>query len=132
MTTDERKLTMLRIEWLISIKNAHIMEGNMMTQFRDGWLYDVMTAAARYDSEIEELFKTLATASEGNDEGTAWMRIERPEPYAKPKRYYVAEDYDAGRWAVRDINDPSWIVCETLPTRQAAERIAAIYEEVLP
>lgn len=66
MTTDERKLVMLRIEWLISIKNAYIMEGNMMTQFHDGWRYDAMAAAARYDADIEELFKTLAAAAEGN------------------------------------------------------------------
>lgn len=68
MTTDERKLSMLRIEWLISIKNAHIMEGNMMTQFRDGWLYDVMTAAARYDSEIEELFNKLFADTDAKGE----------------------------------------------------------------
>ena len=68
MTTDERKLTMLRIEWLISCKNAHIMAGNMMTQFRDGWLYDVMIAAARYDVEIEELFNKLIADTKAKGE----------------------------------------------------------------
>ena len=59
MTTDERKLTMLRIEWLISVKNAFIMEGNMMTQCRDGWVYDVDARCAQCDIEIEELFNKL-------------------------------------------------------------------------
>ena len=70
MTTDERALTMLRIEWLISIKNSSIMEGNMMTQCRDFWSYDVKGLCDQLDVEIEELFKTLITTAneKGDDE----------------------------------------------------------------
>ena len=64
-----------------------------------------------------------------------WMPTARPEPYVKPKRWTVD--------ALRDtISGTTWYevwdnlqetsVAVQIPTRKAAERIAAIYEEVLP
>lgn len=70
-------------------------------------------------------------------EGEAWKPIPKCEPYVKPKRYKVksAEDIGlaapAGYFCVYDTllgcKVTSW-----LPTREAAERIAAIYDEVMP
>ena len=61
-----------------------------------------------------------------------WMHFTRPEPYVKPKRYKVEEYYHSrGIWVVRDCESGS-ARCHPVPTREAAERIAAIYEEVMP
>lgn len=59
MTPDQRQIILLRIEWLISEKNAAIAEGNMMTQFRDYWQYDVMGLCYEKDREIDQLFNSL-------------------------------------------------------------------------
>jgi len=66
---------------------------------------------------------------QGVGEEMAWMPITPPEPYVKPKRWTF---FGAGQmWTIFDeklgrCGDP------ILPTREAAERIAAIYEEVMP
>ena len=61
-----------------------------------------------------------------------WMPTNMPEPYVKPKRYKVEEYYHSrGIWVVRDCESGS-ARCHPVPTREAAERIAAIYEEVMP
>lgn len=58
-----------------------------------------------------------------------WMPMTPPGPYVKPKRWTF---FGAGQmWTIFDeklgrCGDP------ILPTREAAERIAAIYEEVMP
>ena len=62
--------------------------------------------------------------------GEPWMPIERPEPYVKSKRYEVKETTKNG-WFVRHIIDFGYLA-HNLPTREAAERVAAIYEEVMP
>jgi hypothetical protein len=61
--------------------------------------------------------------------GEPWKPIPKCEPYVKPKRWTF---FGAGQmWTIFDeklgrCGDP------ILPTREAAERIAAIYEEVMP
>ena len=67
-----------------------------------------------------------------NKIGQPWMPITPPEPYVKPKRYGVRETYSgSGKFAVYDTKDG--LTCSIhLPTLEAAERIAAIYEEVMP
>ena len=66
--------------------------------------------------------------------GEAWKPIPKCEPYVKPKRYYV--DYTNGTWNVWRSKNPLQLVDTNvsthIPTREAAERIAAIYEEVQP
>ena len=64
--------------------------------------------------------------------GRPWQHSHRPEPYVKPKRYKVEEYYHCrGIWVVSDCQTGN-ARCHPVPTREAAERIAAIYEEVLP
>lgn len=62
-------------------------------------------------------------------EGTPWKPLQFPQPYVKPKRYTV------------DLGFNGWYVCDEigkqcvathLRTHEAAERIAAIFEEVSP
>ena len=58
-----------------------------------------------------------------------WMPITPPEPYVKPKRWRVSkfgDEFTAYDSVQREHVTPF------LPTREAAERIAAIYEEVMP
>jgi len=62
-------------------------------------------------------------------QGEPWMRIERPEPYVKPKRWRVTTA--TGGYLVYDSITSSE-VADSIPTCEAAERIAAIYEEVIP
>lgn len=67
--------------------------------------------------------------------GEPWKPIPKCEPYVKPKRYTVD--------ALRDtISGTTWYevwdnlqetsVAVQITSREAAERIAAIYEEVMP
>lgn len=64
--------------------------------------------------------------------GCPWQPIvmQKPEPYVKPKRYRV------GVWAghmygvYEEFTD--YVIAGHIPTREAAEHIAAIYEEVTP
>ena len=62
-------------------------------------------------------------------EGEAWMMVPRPEPYVKPKRWRVTTA--TGGYLVYDSITSSE-VADSIPTCEAAERIAAIYEEVVP
>ena len=58
-----------------------------------------------------------------------WMPITPPEPYVKSKRWTF---FGAGQmWTIFDekLGRCGYPI---LPTREAAERIAAIYEEVMP
>lgn len=66
-------------------------------------------------------------------DGVPWMPMLWPDPYEKPKRARVVEE--------RRYNDDGWeyavtfgigTVARHIPSREAAERIAAIYEEVMP
>ena len=64
----------------------------------------------------------------------AWQPIVPPEPYVKPKRWQAKWNdgcwslYDAGEWADSLIS----LDKNSDEHREAAERIAAIYEEVMP
>lgn len=64
--------------------------------------------------------------------GEAWKPIPNCEPYVKPQRFRVEETRPgSNRYAVYDNEDD--LCCSFyLPTREAAERIAAIYEEAMP
>lgn len=65
-------------------------------------------------------------------QGEPWMRIERPEPYVKPKRYKVVQ-LDNAEWAILRIADDKYVAHSIIwNAREAAERIAAIYEEMVP
>lgn len=73
--------------------------------------------------------KTVPWSYDGVAEGTPWMPMIVPEPYVKPKRWTVSkfgDEFTAYDSVQREHATPF------LPTREAAERIAAIYEEVMP
>ena len=58
-----------------------------------------------------------------------WMPITPPEPYVKPKRYKVCS-FITGL-SVSDTVARLY-VANNIPTREAAEEIAAIYERTMP
>ena len=58
-----------------------------------------------------------------------WMPVARPEPYVKPKRYKVYNSITGS--SVFDTFARLY-VASNIVNREAAERIAAIYEEVMP
>lgn len=78
--------------------------------------------------------KVVPWGYEGIREGWPWMRTNRPEPYVKPKRWKVAYDKWHKCWTVFDIRHmtPLKLNEDTDAHREAAERIAAVYEEVMP
>ena len=90
----------------------------------DVWVYDV---------EADEY---LIRNYEEVNEGQPWMEIPPPEPYVKPKRYAIRCYGDfglvgpAGYWCVYDTAR-NVSVSDFMPF-EAAERIAATYEEVMP
>ena len=64
-----------------------------------------------------------------NKIGQPWMPITPPEPYVEAKRYNVRQCNLGGY----DVHcDNGLRVAMNISTREAAERIAAIYEEVMP
>jgi hypothetical protein len=70
------------------------------------------------------------------DEGTPWMPMIKPEPYLAPEpKYRVTREkrYDA-ELGVFDyaVSFGVGTIARHIPTREAAERIAAIYNEVMP
>ena len=64
--------------------------------------------------------------------GQPWMRLQIPEPYVKPKRYVAMYFDNYGTWGVKDTQSIEPGLPNRFKTREDAERIAAIYEEVLP
>ena len=62
--------------------------------------------------------------------GDAWKPIPKCEPYVKPKRWRVSSA-EFGDYVIYDAKFCVYMA-PPLPTREAAERIAAIYEEVMP
>lgn len=68
--------------------------------------------------------------------GQPWQPIAKPEPYVKPKRYVVRPAQDI--WPNATVSGyVVWaavggIHADEIPTIEAAERIAAIYEELMP
>ena len=70
-------------------------------------------------------------------EGMSWMPITPPEPYVKPNRWTAEYNYEFGCWRILDSHDGLYVTQRHLKLnndehRKAAERIAEIYEEVLP
>ena len=64
-------------------------------------------------------------------DGEAWKPIPNCEPYVKPKRCIVLLHNDGSglyRVSIKGVGVPAY----NIPTYEAAQRIAAIYEEVLP
>lgn len=63
--------------------------------------------------------------------GTPWKPIAKPDWYVMSKRYTVhIKEYGPTEWFVWDqLRKDS--VAQALPTREAAERVAAVYNEVL-
>lgn len=96
----------------------------------DVWVYDI-EADEYYIRNYEEVIK-----------GQPWMRIERPEPYEKLKRFdvYLEGGSDDDKRFVIAENGWIWAAVpvmgkDGLDAERAydtAERIAAIYEEVMP
>lgn len=67
--------------------------------------------------------------------GDPWKPIPECEPYVKPKRYTVdgfRDTISGTTWyeVWDNLQETSVVTC--IPTWEAAERIAAIYEEVMP
>lgn len=59
----------------------------------------------------------------------AWMPIVAPEPYVEPKRYRI--DVNWSGYTVYDTVTQQ-VFADNIHSKEAAERIAAIYEEVMP
>lgn len=68
--------------------------------------------------------------------GQPWKPIPNCEPYVKPRRFYARWDDKYGWWMIeREGKWFEWLMRldkQNDEYREAAERIAAIYEEVMP
>lgn len=72
---------------------------------------------------------------DGVAEGTPWMPITKPEPYVRRKRWTVRYFDGSRSWLVQDKTSFTYLAQlnnNTDEHREAAERIAAIYEELMP
>lgn len=77
----------------------------------------------------------VSRQSWSNVGGRPWMPITQPEPYVRPRRFYAWWDDERGWWMIeRDGQWFEWLMRldkQNDECRAAAERIAAIYEEVM-
>jgi hypothetical protein len=65
--------------------------------------------------------------------GEPWQPIPRPAPYVKPKRWTVKYDIAVERWKLYCDGDTLWVLpCLSGHGREAAQRIADIYNEEMP
>lgn len=68
--------------------------------------------------------------------GEIWKPIPKCEPYVKPKRYTAKWLKTIGCWGVMNkcivMTELRLLNCDCYAHREAAERIAAIYDEVVP
>lgn len=87
-----------------------------ITNEGDVWVYDVDA-----DEYLIRNYEELVL-------GQPWREIDPPPSYVKPKRFEV-RILPTG-YAVYDITN-GMHEAYTIPTRKAAERIAAIYDEVM-
>ena len=80
----------------------------------------------------------LLTDWENINDREPWMPIVPPEPYVKPKRWTAVYSAGYGKWCIYDCQASVYrgllyaLVRNDDEHRQAAERIADIYEEVMP
>jgi hypothetical protein len=64
--------------------------------------------------------------------GVPWQPVQVPDPYVKPKRWTVEWVNMFGYWALIDGENRVPIYGFTRMQREAAQRIADIYNEVMP
>jgi transposase len=70
--------------------------------------------------------------------GEPWMRLQMPAPYVKPKRCNAEWSENNKCWAINCYTGTrlervyQWALTHNDEHREAAELIAAIYEEVMP
>ena len=83
------------------------------------------TVIASYNSDTGEWIDY----SRGERDVIAWQ--ERPAPYVKPRRFVVVEVDDSLSLCPCYVRDTKtgMVVSADIPTREAAEKIADIYEE---
>jgi len=101
-------------EWITD----RLPDGSEITNEGDVWVYDI-DADEYYIRNCEELVL-----------GQPWMEIPPPPTYVKPNRFEVREAYGVDGFVV--INAEKFSTAIPVPTREAAEEIAAIYERVVP
>lgn len=63
--------------------------------------------------------------------GDPWMPFIVPEAYVKPTRFTVVWYHNVQMWGVKDSQDDGHGLQSNFETKEAAERVAAVYNEVL-
>jgi hypothetical protein len=87
--------------------------------------------------------ETVPWSYDGVAEGTPWMPIVKPKPYVKPQRNEVRWEYygeGKGCWVVFNKSEYGGRVLQNLKYltqnndkhRKAAQKIAEIYDELMP
>lgn len=73
----------------------------------------------------------LLWSYDGFSLGTPWQPISKPAPYVKPNRWTVKRNDHHGEWYLYD-GEKEWDRLDGRLTQDAAQRIADIYNEVMP
>jgi hypothetical protein len=68
---------------------------------------------------------------DGVEKGQPWAPITKPAPYVKPNRWTVKRNDHHGEWYLYD-GEKEWDRLDGRLTQDAAQRIADIYNEVMP
>ena len=111
---------------------------SMCKEENEGWITDRLPKL----SETDEVYVWIMSDNKPRlchyldvMKGMLWRPLDKPEPYVKPKRFTARWSETYGSWVIEHNGYPlpTWLnLCTNDKHREAAERIAAIYEEVLP
>ena len=120
--------------------DAMKLQSTLKKETMSEWITDRLPDVAECTNEgdvwvyLEDVDEYVIRNQSQIDIGDPWREIDPPPSYVKPKRYYV--DFAHDTWNVWRSKNPLQLVntnvATHIPTREAAERIAAIYEEVMP
>ncbi len=75
--------------------------------------------------------KVMIWSYDGVELGTPWQPITKPTPYVKPNRWTVKRNDHHGEWYLYD-GEKEWDRLDGRLTQDASQRIANIYNEVMP
>ena len=99
------------------------------------WITDRLPMAedALTDGSVWTFYdgKVMIWSYDGVELGTPWQPITKPAPYVKPNRWTVKRNDHHGEWYLYD-GEKEWDRLDGRLTQDAAQRIADIYNEVMP
>ena len=128
----DAELTEAQVAWIRDGDATHINQSSEPKN-DDGWITHRRPTEEDFDNQniarvVYDYYGRLVNF-EYVAVGEAWKPVADCEPYMKPKRFEVVDYTSAYKYAVNDTKQDVYIAFD-IPTREAAEKIANIYERL--